>query len=600
MVEYRRSLVSREVRPTAVLLLTVLGVTDLTFHNMSFLKQSRREPQKPLSRRRELEDKRGEREREEISAFFLRKSLPERSDMQGRRRPGVSELSCHSDRAGDNPTHTHERLHALNQPRLLPESDNHLTQIHEQTPREEKKESKASTYMTWSTSRASPGLRKPSVSHTRALSSTPVRVREALARSGIFDNTGIAYGNSHTCEEHQIGASPKGGLASASSPPMGQTSEQAAQPVLDQPVRIVRYQDRGTMAEQRSRDLENHSRQSSMQDGHATAQAEPFDATRQERPVDMAASAQVSMSEVMTKPCKMINTTNTGSRDANMVDQAINPDEGMFCSEAGPKRPKSPKWAVVERLEAAAEGMRPAYSAPALSTVAQTDRQPSQLVASNSFPRSFNSHVASPKSRLYAPTSSHDADWMVSGPILRPGQRSRTPLELSTSLLSTKLGVLPDKISAHYGVSQSQYPAVTHYLDQIASILPTEAPPGLVTAYTASPRGGHVHGAQQSLQDYIAEIERDMLDQPEAGESSSKLSWKETHTTRDSNLAELDADVEHESGDAPTFVGGNGPPLDRAPSSASHHKWAAVAGLLEEDEEQRFMSSFWRPNRYPI
>ncbi|ROW11402.1 hypothetical protein VMCG_01571 [Cytospora schulzeri] len=66
---------------------------DLTFHEMAFLKQPRREPQKPISRSREKERRRSERELEEVSAFFLHKNLPESHDASGRKQTAISGLS---------------------------------------------------------------------------------------------------------------------------------------------------------------------------------------------------------------------------------------------------------------------------------------------------------------------------------------------------------------------------------------------------------------------------------------------------------------------------------------------------------------------------
>ncbi|KAL2290640.1 hypothetical protein FJTKL_14675 [Diaporthe vaccinii] len=64
---------------------------DLTFHEMHFLK--RPPPPKPVSRGRERAKKRGERELEEVSAFFLHKGLPEAAGTSGRDQPTLSGAS---------------------------------------------------------------------------------------------------------------------------------------------------------------------------------------------------------------------------------------------------------------------------------------------------------------------------------------------------------------------------------------------------------------------------------------------------------------------------------------------------------------------------
>lgn len=565
------------------------------FHEMSFLKQSRREPHKPLSRRRESENKRGEREREDISAFFLHKSLPDRYDGQDRRQPDHSGPSSLDGRMGDDYLNTHERRYSPNQPGLLSQMEDHHARVRDHTLRKESGGSKPSTLISWSTSGPSPGLRESSVSHAQALSPTPELFRGALAQSGIFDNTGIACRNSHGYESTQSGLNSKDGLASARSPTVSQTQGKTPHQGLYQSVRIVHYQDRGTMANEKVMGPEHHFKNPLMQDRSSTSQAQPSDITRPEQSVSMT-SANIPVSEASIGLCKKFNTS-TNSHDTNMGDQVITPDGETQCFEKAPERPKSPKWALIERLESAAENMKPLYSLPTILTTAQMSYQAPRSVAGNALRSTCSPKTVPTRPVPYGPASIHDTNRLAPEPFLAPVHRDKMSLELSTSDFTTHARTFTEEIPTPYGIPQTQLPIVVHDHRQAKSILPaaiqSESP------HAASIHHNRGHKFRQSMQDYIAEIERQSLDEREAGGGSRATSSRETHTMRDSSLAELDAEIEYESAYLQSDVGLSGPSVDQISSSATPCYWAAVTEL-EEDEEQRFMSSFWRPNRYPI
>ncbi|KAF3762499.1 hypothetical protein M406DRAFT_332878 [Cryphonectria parasitica EP155] len=109
-------------------------VTDLAFHEMSFLKQPRQEARKSLSRNRESQRKRDDRQFEEISAFFAPKGPPERHDAQDRRQSVASALSSYDGRTGGNSTHTSGHQILKDWPNLVPTRDQYGPKLVGQQP----------------------------------------------------------------------------------------------------------------------------------------------------------------------------------------------------------------------------------------------------------------------------------------------------------------------------------------------------------------------------------------------------------------------------------------------------------------------------------
>lgn len=551
-------------------------------NSMSFLKQPRRESQKPSSRRRESDARRGERERDDISAFFLHNSLSDRYDMQGRKQVDESVFPSPHGKTSDDFFIGPERRHALNPYRPLSDKDHGQVQSHESSPRVDRGQIKPNRHISGTCRRPSTG-REPSVSDSHTLSSTPVRIREALIRSGIFDNTSISCDNSHG---HHMLESGKGGLASAKSTSMNQTLGKHAQP---EPIRIVRYQDRGTMAEATVTGPDDHDNHLSMQNRFPIPRDEPLDNARSQLSVDLSC-AKIPVSEAS------ISTT---SHSKKWGDQARRQDEGSSCSQMAPERPRSPKCAVVERLQAAVEYVRPSSCPPATPAIAQMNRHSSWSLLGNRIHSPSEAQAVSTRSFLFVPSSGDDANRLAPHLIVRRFQRESTLLEPPTPWCSMPIRATAGRISPSRDVWQTQSPAVPHFPDQTSGAVPSKVQSQSVTARLASTQHNQSYGVHQSMQDYIVELERQILDQMGSGEDSGISSSKEVDFMLNSDLPEVDIDVEHANAYIQSPEGLSGPYLDQAPRSASPHNWTVVAEL-EKDEEQRFMASFWRPNGYPI
>lgn len=562
------------------------------FLDMSFMKQPRREPPKPLSRRRESENKRGEREREDISAFFLHKSLPDRYDVQTRKLPVKSRHSSHHGTKGDGSSEPCEPQHALSQPRPLPsDSDHRVARICADPPHTERGEGKASARI-WSTSPPSTVLQDPPVSSVHTLSSTPVRIRGALAQSGIFDNTGIVCGDSHGYRRPEVQAHSKDVSASARSPAMSEVPGQVAQTGSGQSVQIVRYRDRGTMADEKMEGPEDHNNHPPTHTPCAVPDAGRSDTARPVQSMDTS-SAELALGEVSTGPCEM-TTMSTTPPDAYARNQ-VSPEEGFSCLQAVPDRPKAPKWAVVERLAAAAEGLRsPCFPSPTIATSQRSAKHPSPCGGTATH-RPFSANMDSITPFPYVPVSNRNAGGLASEPVPTPFQRSNAPSRLRPSWDRSQLMATMDKNYTAFAASQCN-PAVVEYADQTSSAFPVEVKSNVMTAHATSMLHNHSYEAQQSIKDYIAEIEELFLNQTEEGESGESTSTKDNNVMLSSDLANFDTDSsQHESAHHQSHVGQTGQWLRQAPDRASLYTWAAVAEL-EEDEEQRFMASFWRPN----
>lgn len=564
------------------------------FHDMSFLKQPRRPPQKAPSSRRESENKRAEREREGISAYFLHKNLPDSYDVQGREQLDYqSGLSSHNDKTGDDSFNALERRRALNKSRLLSDLAHRHARVRENAPREERVQSKSSTCISPSTSRLSTGLRESSESDARKLSSTPARISEALARTGIFDNTGIACRNDHIHQRPEFGPHARDGLVSAISSYMSQTLGKVASPDSGQIVRIVRYQDRGTMADEKMMGLEDHANNTSMPSRPSISQAEPFDTVRPHQSVDTSCH-KIPLSEASIGLCKMTNT-GTNSRSTSLCDQAIGPDERGSCREAVPERPRSPKCAIVERLEAAAEDAWPPCSPPATSATTHINRHSPRSLVSTTIQDPPNTQVVSTRAFPCVPLPAYDAKLLAPDPFLAMLPRERTSLDPPAPWYSAQFRVPVDETSRPHAITQTQLPTVTHYADQPSSALPSEVHFEPMTAHAASMQHNLSHRGRQSMQNYIVEMERRILDQTDVSEGSGRSPSKRLIFKLNSDLAERHRDAVHASAYLTTQDGLSDQHLDAAPNKASLHHWAAVAEL-EADEEQRFMSSFWRIN----
>lgn len=564
------------------------------FHDMSFLKQPRREPPKPLSRRRESENKRGEREREDISAFFLHKSLPDGYDVQSRKQPVKSRHSNHDGTKGDGSSEPCERQHALSQTRPPPSDSNHrLTRICADPPHTERGEGKASARISWSHSPPSTVPQDPPVSSAHTLSSTPVRIRGALAQSRVFDNTGIACGDSHGYRRPEVQAHSKNVSASARSPALSEVPGQVAQTGSGQSVQIVRYRDRGTMADEKMVSPEERNNHRPTKTPCSVPDAGRSDTARPVQFMNMS-SAELPLGEVSIAPCEM-TTMSTIPPNAHSRDRVVSPDEGTSCLQAVPERPKSPKWAVIERLEAAADDLRsPCFPSPTKATPQRSLKHPSPFGGTAIY-RPFSANMDSTNPFPSVPVSNNNTSGLASEPVSTPFQRSNAASRLIPSWDRSQSTATMDRNYTAFAASQCT-PAIIDYAVQTSSAFPIEVKSNVMTAHATSMLHNHSYEAQQSMKDYIAEIEELVLNHTEEGESGNSTSTKENNVMLSSDLANFDTDSsQYESAHHQSHVGQIGRWLRQAPDRASPYTWAAVAEL-EEDEEQRFMASFWRPN----
>lgn len=569
---------------------------------MSFLKQPRREHRKPLSRRRECEKKRNEREREEISAFFLQKTVPDEYNAQrGKQRPARS-LSGVDEAKGDHFPAQFEHYGPRNGSGLADTSkNNHFIQAAVETEHDEGG-SRASTYISWSVSHNSPGPECDATNestekfhHGEERSSTPVHIREAMAQSGIFKGTGIAYSQILGLQSKKPGKFSMDGLMDAESTVMDQPTVQTNHGAPVQPVRIIRYQDRGTMADGVAKcinDRDDRARSSSKSD----LLSDDEDARRGLVDQNSTQNAARTRAPVSVAPIMQSKGTNvTSDLPSDAAGQGIGPNEDGDRQETGPERPKAPKWAVIERLEAAAKRMRPQSLVPGASPVFQVV-QKHTLPVSN---REIHPHTQS-ATRQAPPHSDrtnpiYDARWLVPGathtysldcnmilataPTWHPG----SDREDSVSGYLPPHGILGGLVDPnHNRQSMSGLPMQYH----------NAATADLATQQTCIDS----QNRHESMQDYISQIEQEILDRPRG---SPEHSGDGTYHTREQSITYLDGDDERCSFHKEPYTGTESMFLERARSAVSQQNWTHAQGM-DEKEEKKFMSSFWRPNQYTV
>ncbi|ROW10826.1 hypothetical protein VPNG_05290 [Cytospora leucostoma] len=112
---------------------------------------------------------------------------------------------------------------------------------------------------------------------------------------------------------------------------------------------------------------------------------------------------------------------------------------------------------------------------------------------------------------------------------------------------------------------------------------------------------------QQSMQDYIAWLEQDVLSRPQQDDSGTGTPNSQHNESQAYGMENL-AHVDQVQGVQPFLEDGGQvgrlwetytPPEIQTPCRSSLHGRADVQ-YMQDEEEQRFTSNFWRPNRYPI
>lgn len=645
MVEHRKTSVSHGWQriPSGVdHSLVPLAVPDLTFHEMAFLKQPRRESPKPISRSREKERRRGERELEEVSAFFLHKNLPESYDASGRKQTTVSGLSSLDEVLGDSPAYGPETRQYRNVSCGGPGNDGYFqdhAKIRVPKQRRERGDSEATTCLTWSASHRSndlefaPTSELPERQHER--SSTPLQVREALARTGIFDNTGIHAVANHQSHNKGPATRCKDQTSNLKLPkePNAYTV-QVGHEVQSQPVRIVRYQDRGTTANNDEEVTNDKNGKSLARFSPTNVQEEVLRTTG--RPLhDDLATAPIPMGKLTTDQPAQIGEDISCPEHVTVDADTLSLEAE---NEARPERPRSPKWAVIEQLEAAAEKCEIQHIQSHTSTGRMMQNAQDGYPVPDDHQSSTQNMVSSNHSELARPG--------LLGPP-RPDQQQSQDLQgeqqgdvpRGVSIHRTLQGTTQCAHISHRNVEQPAFgyslvPTLSHGAtsgslpqryatmqwngfvgsipsaqDDRASVVPT-GHSQRASDIPAMPSRGNILqrkiSRQQDMQDYIAQLEQDILSRPEEEDSGDCSPVLQRYGVQEYDvgvLAHVDdtQDFQHYVDDSGHIRGSWETPLrNQAPSRASLQNWAGIRNVKDEEEEQRYMSTFWRPNRYPV
>lgn len=543
---------------------------------MDFLRQPRREPQKPPSRKREADKKRSDRERQEVSAFFQNTSS-RNPDTRDRKKPTAAWPSSAREPTADASSQVSGLWRPASRPAIPDENvpRPRTTPQQQQQQHEQRESSKATTYLTWTTSRGSSlsGARFASKSPRRRNSTrspTPLDVREALAETGVFRNTGIRcmvpngqddrnYAQDDRSMSKHSGTSPR---------------FQSRRPRQDEPVRIIRYQDRGTMMVQEGTPHSSPSKHTRTSHVHAFS-VTTRDTTQQASATPTIAQTSpntASTSGVPVQPPCRTGVEHVVPNAKQPADEPLPSKENAKERDVQPERPMAPKLSVVERLEAAA-----------------------------------NSHWQSPTERETMPNARY-SEWhpgypaghLPSRPISHEGAY-RWPIE--TAGLSMIRGRdMPIAAPASCFVStQSMGLHVgdmpTHeMLDETPCNQAAQVPPYLMASQNSWQAAQQ---DRQGIQDYIAQIEREVLEKPQdnvADEPAPLIVLD--------NMDAMD-DVEPARGHPFTTQLGvqlpsriSATPVRNSPSGAERRYLMPSWNFEDtEEEERKFMSSFWRPNR---
>lgn len=620
---------------------------------MAFLKQPRCEPLKPISRSREKERKRNERELEEISAFFLHKSLPESQDAPGRKQTAINGLSSLDNVLVNISSHDPGTRQDQNVSSPAHDNDGGFSKPSEQISHE-KQHGRGTTYSTWSASHhsnnlvISPMSEVPEKQHI--WSSTPISIREALAHTGIFENTGIHSVASR--QQHDKGRPTclKDQSSNLKSPlvPVCQTI-QLEQETHNQPVRIVRYRDRGTMADEDEVCTGNNGEKSLMQCTTTSAQEAKLHIVDHSLHEGLAA-APTSMSQE--------TASQYAHRGEVSCPKTSSVDAGIPSSEGGigirPERPKSPKWAVIEQLEAAADKIEPQESqthgaAEQIMLQARQDKHATSScytypVTKDHEPLTqdvqFSEHLRPARpSRLYLPEGIQqhgqtEQQGNAPGGLnfqLRP-RRFQLPTQSAYSPLcdvgrpafrnssapGSRLCAPSGPLAQGYATMQQNnfVSSVPRSQNDMSSSFATghmrEESDRLASMerHPMPSREGILlqNLSQETMQGFIAQLEEDVFSRPQEEDDDEVSPMSQRNGVQKCNVGNLaHGDETH---GFQSFVEDSGhtgglwedaPPIrNQPPSRASLQNWADVRKTGDHEEEQRFRSTFWRPNRYPI
>lgn len=544
---------------------------------MDFLRQPRREPQKPPSRKREADKKRSDREQEEVSAFFLQNIVPMNSNTRDRRKPTTAWPLNARGATADTSSHVSGPWRPSSQPQIAVENDPHPVTAHERS-----EGSKATTYLTWTASRRSSISRarltsKSPKERNSIRSPSPLDVREALAETGVFHNTGIrcvvpnGEGDKNCVQDEPI---------------MSRHSRRSprfhfSRPRHDEPIRIIWYQDRGTMITQEDTPHTSPGKQirtTPVRASAVTAQDRIRGAS--ETPTTVQASSKTALaSGVPAHPLCRTGVAHIIPGSKQLTDEPITINGNPKERDVQPERPISPKISVVERLEAAANNQRQSPMECGTTPNARYGGwYPGHAVGD--FPS--------------VPTSHEGADqWptrTASSSMIRARDVPTVPASCFVSTQSTgpHVGDMPahEILDETAGLLQC-YETPCHQAFQVPPLL------------MASQNSWQAAQDGQGIRDYIAQLEREVLEKPQENVADEPAS-----------LVDLDSvDVIDDLGPArrhqPQTQLGTQLPSQMSATPIRHStSGASRRGLIQswkfddtEEEERKFMSSFWRPNR---
>lgn len=552
---------------------------------MDFLRQPRREPQKPLSRKREADKKRSDRERQEISAFFLQTSVPNKLDTRDRSMLTAAWVPSADGATPDTPGHISRRRRPSSHTAVVVRNDHHPAMAQDQARNNVREGSKATTYLSWATSRESPTGRSRLASdspdeqgrpHVR--SPTPLDVREALAETGVFHNTGVRC-RAPGGEDNKTWSK---GEHNTSKQLVNSPYLQFSRTCQDEPIRIVRYQDCGTMATEEDppeNDPNKRVQEVRVHGPAVTAQDRIQDASETLTTVLITSNAALT-SEAPAQPFLRTEDVHGSSSSKQATDNPIAVDEKSEERDVRPERPVSPKLSIVERLEAAVSNQ---WQNLTEHETLQDTRQ------SNQYPEYSDRSLES------IPLSRHDVSpWQTPAARLGMIRERELPLATSSYFVSTdSMGPLVRDTPVHEMTNKAAeflqfYEPPSHWAVQ--------APPLLGSSQDSK------DAAQdgQSLREYITQLEREMLDRPQedvAFESAppADVDNMDVRYYPQPDRHQTQAQVCNQP---PSRMSASS--IQPSPGATLRLGWVRDWNFEDAEKERRFMSSFWRPNRQPI
>lgn len=551
------------------------AVTDLTFHGMDFLRQPRREAQKPLSRKREADKKRSDREREDVSAFFLQGNVPIALDApRNRSKPAAAVLSSADSLNGDTSSRASGRWRSSSQSAIVAQSGLLASTGQEQERNEHLQGDKATTYLSWTTSHASsrPGVQLASQSPGKQISihsPTPTDVREALAETGVFHNTGIPYmgpitGDHETWSRDEVAMPRRFG---------GSPRILASQTYQNEPIQIVRYQDRGTMVTQE--DIPRKRPDEHIGNIHVRPHAiNPLKERLQgASKTSLGAPTQTNAALASGVPTQLVRRTT----DAHVSPSPKQAPSNHFTIDGQDKehgtrtgRPVSPKLSVVERLEAAANSHW---------------REPTERETIHDARHGEWYPGPQGDGRESMPLSREGARWWPAHTARLGMVRNReTPVTVSSCFVSTEFPeLLVRDTSAHEETGEADgFVQYCEHPDHQA----VDISPSMMFDQNTKQAGQGGHG----MREYITQLEREVL-----ASMHGDVSWGPTLEERDNRAltrhqSQTEIGTQPPSRMSPTL-------LQQSSKAASHPSWVQAWNHEDtEEQERRFMSSFWRPN----